>query len=251
MLNGLYVAASGMMMQEKIVSAVSNNLANVHTNGYKQDGYTFKNYVAKATEYPENIIRASLYNQTINKTVQLDKNYLDLSAGAIYQTGNKLDIALNNPDAFFVVETPFGIRFTRDGAFSLNSNNELVNSSGYRVLSNNNQPIQLTGSNIIFLSTGEIMVDGVQLDRLNIVSFEDKTKLQKTGRNLFAAIDTLPVEEANPLLMQGYLEGSNVNAVKEMVKLIEAHRGFETYQKVILTIDQLNEKASNEIARIA
>jgi len=251
MLNGLYVAASGMMMQEKIVNNVANNLANVHTNGYKKDGFTFRNYIAKAKEYPEDIIRGSLYNQTINRTVQLDKNYLDLSLGDVHQTGNKFDLALGNKDAFFVVDTPFGIRYTRDGAFTLNSNNELVNSSGYKLLSTNNQPIVINGRDVVFLSSGEIMVDGVQVDSLNIASFDDLERLQKVGRNLFAAIDTLPNEVVDPVLMQGYLEKSNVNAVSEMVKMIEANRGFETYQKVIQTIDQLNDKASNEIGRIA
>lgn len=251
MLNGLYVAASGMMMQEKIVNNIANNLANVHTNGYKKDGFTFKNYIARAKEFPEDIIRGSLYNQTINRTVQLDRNYLDLSVGDIHQTGNKFDLALGNKDAFFVVDTPYGIRFTRDGAFTLNNNNELVNSSGYRVLSTNMQPIVINGNNVAFLANGEVLLDGVQVDQLNIASFEDTTRLQKVGRNLFAAIDILPQEAQNPTLMQGYIEGSNVNAVQEMVKMIEANRGFETYQKVIQTIDQLNDKASNELGRIA
>ncbi len=251
MLNGLYVAASGMMMQEKIVNNIANNLANVHTNGYKKDGFTFKNYIARAKEFPEDIIRGSIYNQTINRTVQLDKNYLDLSVGDIHQTGNKFDLALGNKDAFFVVDTPYGIRFTRDGAFSLNNNNELVNSSGYRVLSTNMQPVVINGNNVAFLANGEVLLDGVQVDQLNIASFEDTTRLQKVGRNLFAAIDILPQEAQDPTLMQGYIEGSNVNAVQEMVKMIEANRGFETYQKLIQTIDQLNDKASNELGRIA
>lgn len=249
MLNGLYVATSGMMMQEKIVSSISNNLANVHTNGYKKDSYTFKNYVAKATRYPENIIRGSLYNKTINNVVQLDKNYNDYSSGPIHQTGNKLDLALGDPKSFFTVETPFGLRFTRDGAFSLNSNNELVTSDGYRVLSNNNQPITINGD-VSILADGSILINGVQTDQLAIITFDDMDKLQKSGRNLFSAIDILPQESENPQLMQGYIEGSNVNAVSEMVKMIEAHRGFETYQRVIATIDQLNDKASNEIGRI-
>ncbi|ADR18359.1 flagellar basal-body rod protein FlgF [Calditerrivibrio nitroreducens] len=251
MLNGLYVAASGMMMQERVVSNIANNLANVNTNGYKKDGFTFQNYIAKPKEFPEDIIRSSLYNQTINRTVKLDRNYLDLSEGAVHQTGNKFDLAIGDKNGFFVVDTPWGIRFTRDGAFSINSDNELVNGSGYRVLSRNNQPIVINGNDVVFLPTGEVMVNGVQVDQLNIATFEDNTRLQKVGRNLFAAVDILPVEMENPNIMQGYIEGSNVNAVEEMVKMIEANRGFETYQKVIQTIDQLNEKASNELGRIA
>lgn len=250
MLNGIYVATSGMLMQEKIVNSISNNLANAHTNGYKKDGYTFKNYVIKSEKYPENIIRGSLYNKTINRVVQIDKNYLDFSAGAIHQTGNKLDIALNDPNSFLTVETSFGIRFTRDGALSLNNNNELVTSSGYRVLSNNNQPITINGD-VTFLTNGEVLINGVQIDQLAIATFDDMEKLQKSGRNLFNAIDILPRKSENPLLMQGYIEGSNVNVVKEMVRMIEANRGFETYQRVIATIDQLNDKASNELGRIA
>jgi len=103
MLNGLYVATSGMLMQQKVVDSISNNLANMHTNGYKQDGYTFKNYLVKGKEYPETIIRDSLYNKTINQVVQLDKNFVDFSTGDIKQTGNKFDMALGNPNAFLLL----------------------------------------------------------------------------------------------------------------------------------------------------
>jgi len=250
MLNGLYVATSGMLMQQKVVDSISNNLANMHTNGYKQDGYTFKNYLVKGKEYPETIIRDSLYNKTINQVVQLDKNFVDFSTGDIKQTGNKFDMALGNPNAFFTVDTPFGIRYTRDGAFTLNSDRELVTKDGFRVLSNQNRPIVIN-DDVAFLSTGEVIINGVQASQLGIATFNDTTKLQKSGRNLFTAVDALPAQSNNPQVMQGYIEGSNVNAVKEMVRMIEANRGFETYQKVVQTIDELNDKASNQIGSIA
>jgi flagellar basal-body rod protein FlgG len=253
MLNGLYVAASGMLQMEKKLDVISNNLANINTAGFKMDTPTFDQYLKKENEFPYDAIRDSRYNQTINAVSKLSEIYTDFSAGNIRQTGNKFDFALNNKDVFFAVDTPFGIRFTRAGNFTIDSDGYLVTQQGYKVLSRNvenNEGIRIPNGNVEVLSNGNITVDGAVLDTLYLVEFEDKTKLQKIGYNLFAAIDTLPVESENPKLMQGYVEESNINPVREMVNMIGTHRAFETYQRVIRTIDTLNERAANELGKI-
>lgn len=254
MLNGLYVAASGMLQMEKKLDILSNNLSNINTAGYKMDTPTFENYLRKEKTYPQDIIRESKYNRTINAVSRLSQVLTDFSSGNIRQTGEPFDLALSNPDAFFAVDTPFGIKFTKAGNFKIDNDGYLVTQEGFRVLSRNvenNEGIRIPNGVVSILGNGQITVNGVVVDNLYIVEFEDKSKLQKTGNNLFTAINMLPEESENPGLMQGYLEGSNINPVREMVNMISTHRAFETYQRVIRTMDILNERAANELGKIA
>lgn len=254
MLNGLYVAASGMLQMEKKLDILSNNLSNINTVGYKMDTPTFENYLRKEKTYPQDIIRESKYNRTINAVSRLSQVLTDFSSGNIRQTGEPFDLALSNPDAFFAVDTPFGIKFTKAGNFKIDNDGYLVTQEGFRVLSRNvenNEGIRIPNGDVSILGNGQITVNGVVVDNLYIVEFEDKSKLQKTGNNLFTAINMLPEESENPGLMQGYLEGSNINPVREMVNMISTHRAFETYQRVIRTMDTLNERAANELGKIA
>lgn len=254
MLNGLYVAASGMLQMEKKLDILSNNLSNINTAGYKMDTPTFENYLRKEKTYPQDIIRESKYNRTINAVSRLSQVLTDFSSGNIRQTGELFDLALSNPDAFFAVDTPFGIKFTKAGNFKIDNDGYLVTQEGFRVLSRNvenNEGIRIPNGIVSILGNGQITVNGVVVDNLYIVEFEDKSKLQKTGNNLFTAINMLPEESENPGLMQGYLEGSNINPVREMVNMISTHRAFETYHRVIRTMDTLNERAANELGKIA
>jgi flagellar basal-body rod protein FlgG len=235
---------------------ISNNLANVITGGYKKDRPAFTEYIPENKEqYPQDIIRNSKYNKTINASVKLDTVSTDFSMGNYKQTGNKLDFAIGNENVFFAVDTPFGIRFTRDGHFSLNEKHEVVTQDGFKVLSGTLQSISgitiQPEDEVTITEKGDIVVNGNKQNTIFLGEFKDLENLQKVGRNLYAAIGTEPKISENPNLKQGFLEMSNVNAVEEMVKMLEASRGYETYQKVIQTIDELNSKASNEIGRLA
>ncbi|WP_022851127.1 flagellar basal-body rod protein FlgF [Limisalsivibrio acetivorans] len=253
MLNGLYVATSGLMMQEKRVETISNNLANVNTAGYKKDVPVFNEYIPHEEEFPQDFIRSTDYNKAMNSTVKLAEESTDFEMGYIKETGNKLDFALSDENAFFTVDTPYGIRYTRAGQFTINENNELVTASGHPVLSNVEeapQPIVLP-ENFTVAEDGTILADGAAVTQLGIAQFEDTENLQKVGHNLYAAVNTIPEESDNPGVINGYLEMSNVNAVREMTRMIEASRGFETYQKVVQTIDQLNSNVINNVGKYA
>jgi len=117
MLNGLYVATSGLVAQENRVNLISNNLSNINTTGYKKDKSVFTMYLPQDKRYPQNIIRDTVYNKSINSVVRLDDIYSDFQIGTLKETGNTFDLALENENAFFVLDTPFGLRFTRDGNF--------------------------------------------------------------------------------------------------------------------------------------
>ncbi|MGA1863329.1 flagellar hook-basal body protein [Deferribacter thermophilus] len=254
MLNGLYTATSGMLALNRKIEIISNNLANINTTSYKREDAVFTNYLYKDERNPQGLIRQSEYNKTINNTVSLHSVFTDFESGNLMHTGNKLDLALETKNTFFAVETPFGIRFTRDGHFTLDKDRRLVNKDGFPVLSRNyenNEGIILPDGDITITEKGEILVNGAIVDQLFIAEVDDPSKMQKMGRNLYAAIGFVPDESESPVVKQGFLEGSNVNPVKEMVAIIDAMRGFETYQKVIQTIDEINSRTSNDIGRLA
>ncbi len=137
MQNGLYTATSGLLMQQNRVDSISNNLANMNTNGYKRDRAVFSVYRPEDKRYPQNFIRESHYNKTINTAVLLHENSANFEMGHIKETGNKFDFAIQQDNAFFAIDTPWGIRYTKDGAFTINDNGELVTAEGYRVMSRN------------------------------------------------------------------------------------------------------------------
>ncbi len=256
MLNALYVATGGMLMQTSRMDMISENLANVTTAGYKKDRPAFTSYIPQDKQpYPQDFIRKSTYNKTINASVKLDEVKTDFSSGNMHQTGEKLDFAIGKKNVFFAVATPFGVRFTRDGNFTLNADKELVTQDGFKVLSNNLDSISAININpedeVFFTENGEIMVNGNLANTIFLGEFKNPENLQKVGRNLYASIDEMPEIAENPRLKAGFIEESNVNAVDEMVRMIDASRAFETYQKVIQSIDEINSKSANEIGRLA
>jgi flagellar basal-body rod protein FlgG len=179
---------------------------------------------------------------------------VDFSSGTIKETGKTLDLALSNPNAFFAIDTPFGVKFTRAGNFMLDENRALVTQEGFKVIStnvDNNDGIIIPVGKVSIAEDGQIYVDNLPVDAISIVEFDNLENLQKTGYNLFTALNTLPNETDNPKVMQGYLEMSNINPLTEMVNMISSQRAFETYQKVIRTIDTLNDRAANELGKIA
>jgi flagellar basal-body rod protein FlgG len=176
------------------------------------------------------------------------------------QTENPLNVAIEG-SGFFAVETPAGVRYTRDGTFSLNAAGQLVTMNGYLVLGQNG-PIQIDfeNSNIARInidSTGGISAvadDGVEIvdfDQLQIVSFADERQLVKQGKNLYSAENvaggTLPFIGT---VAQGYLEQSNTNAISEMVNLIATYRAYEVNAKAVQTQDEMLGKAVNEVGKV-
>lgn len=251
MQNGLYVASSGLVMQQTRLDVISNNLANMNTNAFKKETPVFTLYKPNETRHPQTVIRESLYNKTINSAVLLDDITTHHGRGSFKLTDNKFDFALGKENAFFAVETPWGVRYTRDGAFTLNSDGELVTHEGYPVLSRAAQGT----ANINIPQNAEINVDkngiiyanGLPGETLLITEFEDTARLQKVGRNQWAAVDTEGVESDAPDVRQGFLEISNVDPITEMVRMVEASRGYEMYAKVIQTHDDMNQQAANKI----
>jgi flagellar basal-body rod protein FlgG len=253
MQNGLYVATSGLLMQQMRVDNISNNLSNVNTNGFKKDLALFSDYRPVDKRFPQNWVQKTLYNKTINSSVKLDDIYTNHEQGHFVPTNNSLDLALEDPNNFFAVETPWGIRYTKNGEFTLNSDGEMVTRDGFNVLdANTNAPIQIPQNMgaISITKEGQVFAGDTNIAQVGVAHFNDLEYLQKVGHNLYTAVDILPQVPENPTVLQGFVESSNVNPIQEMVLMVDAMRGFEMYQKMIQTYDTLNEQASTAIARL-
>lgn len=224
---GIYPLAASMINQVNRLDQISNNLANVNTNGFKQEGTTettFNYYLERMQN--ENKMPSKI-NTVTNNVPKIDSKFINSEMGPIVMTGNTLDFALNKPDTFFKIQNEKGdIVYSRDGAFK-NLDNFLVDGNGNNVLNANNEPI--------------VIEDGFESQiGVSKISYES---LEKIGDNTYLLKNNNQIEnlETNDnQLVQGAIEKSNVNSVTAMVELIDAHRRFEQSQKAVKTIDELN-----------
>jgi len=242
MIKGIYHAAAGMIPRESQLEAISNNLANANTTAHKADRRLFR------TTLDNRLLQGGPFGSPLTLPTELYYLQTNFEQGSLEKTDNPLDIAISG-DGFFAVETDAGTFYTRDGNFKLNENNELVTNQGYRVLGESN-PIQITGADVSVRETGEVIVDGSVADVLKVVDFEDRERLHRNGFGLFAPEADLPSQPAEGYrLMQGFVEKSNVNVIREMVQMIELNRIYEALQKSIIAQDETLKTAVNEIAR--
>lgn len=231
---GVYPLAASMINQINRLDQISNNLANVNTNGFKQEGTTettFNYYLDRAKQNNETSIKI---NEVTNNVPKIDSKFINSEMGPVVTTGNSLDFSLSKPDTFFKIQNANGdIVFTRDGAFK-NLNNFLVDANGNNVLNGDNEPITIE--------------QGFQF-QIGVAK-TPYTNLEKIGDNTYMVKNNAQVEvfdNNTQLVMQGSLEKSNVNSVGAMVELIDAHRRFEQSQKAIQSIDQMNSRLIDKI----
>ena len=230
---GIYTAAAGAIAMEDRLNIISNNIANMNTTGFKKDQMSFEQYMKQ-------LDTSSLYPGQY-KTVPIDvlavSRSIDLSAGAPVKTGNVLDIAVMG-EGFFVVNTEKGPRYTRAGSFQLSTENTIITPQGYRVQGNGGDiTIDPEKSNIVIDSTGKITQDWDELSTLQIVKISPEA-LERQGNNLFSVKEGFlpqPVETVS--LVQGSLEKANVEPISEMVEMIATARAYDSFQKVIRSVN--------------
>ncbi|HOF13619.1 MAG TPA: flagellar basal-body rod protein FlgF [Spirochaetota bacterium] len=278
MVRGLYTGASGMIAQEARLDAIANNLANVDKAAYKKDLTLFKAFpdmiIRRLNDDGLGITPAGSYDTMpfvgkLGTGVEVNEVYTIHEQGSLMRTENPFDMAMEG-NGFFTVMTERGERYTRNGAFTLNKDGILVTHSGLPVLGQNGI-IKLQKNNFMINERGEILVNSalslnpddmigltqnnweqpVVIDKLKIVDFENIRELKKEGESLYHETQysgpALPAEEYK--VIQGFLEKSNVNAVREMVDMIEVQRSYEANQKAMLTHDQELGRLINEVAR--
>lgn len=268
MSKGIYTAVSGAMAQSAKLDTIANNLANVNTPGFKRDSQLFREYLASYEKEPPTITvpRVPASIESFYDMQGGDKGYVDLdgtstdfSQGSIKSTGNNLDVAIEG-EGFFEVATPDGIRFTRNGSFTINSDGVLVSKQGYPVLRSgapgqdaNGRQIQLNGSHVAISSAGEIFEGEQNIGKLSVVNFGNRDSLQKVGSSMYTIRENQTPEMSNTdkvSIHQGFLEASNVNVIREMTDMIGTTRVFESTQKAIQAYDQMAEKVSNQISKL-
>lgn len=255
LIKGLYTAGSGMMLQMAKQDIISNNIANVNSAGYKKSvavSQAFPNMLMARMGENEKTAYAT-YTPLPMKTIGglgtgavLGGVYTDFAIGNFKNTEITTDFAIGNEEGFFVVETPQGEAFTRDGEFKLTSEFILTDKNGYPVLDIYDDYIYLDSDDISVDSNGIITMDGDELTQFKIVSFADKDELDKIGSNLLRT-DVNYNELENPDIVQGFIEESNVNVVQEMVTLISVVRNYEALQKVVQSEDEMTQIAIDKV----
>jgi flagellar basal-body rod protein FlgG len=264
MQSGFYSATGGMVVSFNKLDTVTNNLANLNTNGFKRDdlivGDFMRLYQEKRDELPlDNHTRdsAQFFNRSMDRVPHVVADFTKHQTGALQQTGNKFDFSIKRDDLFFAVKTPAGVRFTRDGAFTLNEEGVLTTKQGYPVLPANyfeqEQFMRFTAENGAphVDNAGRIFIDNNQVSQFMLAQPSDLSKLKKEGNSLFIPADekNFAIQKQSNAVTQGFVEKSNVNAVKEMTTMIEAHRMLGMYQKVMDT--QMNDLNRDAIEKLA
>jgi flagellar basal-body rod protein FlgF len=278
MIRGIYNSASGMIAQQAKIDVISNNLANVDKTAFKRDLTIFKAFpdmlIRRINEDGLGITPAGSYDTMpyvgkLGTGVEVNEVFTQFTQGSLQRTENHFDLALQGR-GFFTVQAERGERYTRNGSFTINQEGILVNHLGYPVLGENGT-IKVQKNNFMINERGEIIVnaalslepedvigltdnsweDPVVIDRLRIVDFENVREIKKEGDSLFRETEFSgpPLPPENVQVLQGFLEKSNVNIVREMVDMIEVQRSYEANQKSILAHDQALGRLINEVAR--
>ncbi|MDE6886153.1 MAG: flagellar hook-basal body protein [Helicobacteraceae bacterium] len=275
MQNGFYNATGGMVTQFNRLDVISNNLANTNTNGFKRDDVVIGDFMRLYEEFKHELPlknhtreASKFLNRTLNRVPIVVEEYSDMNIGNFERTENPLDLALKNKNAFFAIQTPNGVRYTRDGAFELNNNGILVNKQGFPVLSREGIDesgfinINLSSNNVEINKNGDIFIreltnadigNSEQIGSIAVVSFINPNYLKKVGNNLYE----IPLERVNErqnindsdVVESGFIEKSNINPIYEMTALITTNRLVDIYSKVLKTFQEdLNTEAINKLA---
>jgi flagellar basal-body rod protein FlgG len=253
MIRSLWIAKTGMEGQQTKLDAIANNLANTGTNGFKRGGVVFEDLMyqnlrqAGAATSDQSTLPTGLQVGLGVRAAGTTRNF---AQGALQQTGNNLDMAIQG-QGFFQVQLPDGSTgYSRDGAFQVDANGQLVTSAGYPVqpgitIPANAQNVTVARDGTVNASVpGQVAPQG--LGQLQLVSFVNPAGLDPRGGNLFgetAASGTpnagAPGANGLGALQQGFVEGSNVNVIEELVSMIATQRAYELNSKAVQTSDQM------------
>jgi flagellar basal-body rod protein FlgG len=241
---------AGALTQEMRLNVLANNIANVNTAGFKED--RIFQLPQTSDSVWNNTPAAARQNTALDNVSSLPvSTFTNFEQGPLKETGNSLDMALEG-DGFFAIQTPGGIRYTRKGSFSLSQNGVLVTQEGYPVLGKNKGEIRINGQNVSVDSSGAVFVDNASVDSLDIVGFSNRNNLEKVGDSLYSAQD--PNDQGAPAtttqVQQGFIESSNVDSIKAMTDMIDVLRGYESYQKIIQSMNDTTSKTVNDVGKM-
>ncbi len=271
----LWVPLSAAIAQQYKVDTIANNVANANTAGFKKDEMVFKEYLTAVDKGIEDIdlprkewSPKDFYHShgAEHAFVKIDGTYTSHEQGRLDPTNNPLDLGLNGT-GFFEVLTPYGIKYTRKGNFTLDKEGHIVTAEGHFLLSKLDkeelktnpetvpQPearkIKLPQGQFSINNEGQLYSNTGLIGEISIVEMNDVNALRKEGSSLFANADNANLRDGpvKTKVNQGFLEGSNVNAMAEMTELIKANRQFQNVLKAIKTYDAIEGRAVNDLAK--
>jgi flagellar basal-body rod protein FlgG len=256
MINSLWISKTGMEAQQMQLDVISNNLANVSTNGFKKAHAVFEDLMYQnlrqvgSTSAEQSTLPTGLQVGLGVRTVATSRSF---TQGSLQQSGNNMDVAIQG-NGFFQLTMPDGtIGYTRDGAFQLDSAGRLVSSGGLVVAGGVTVPANATNLSIAQDGTVSVTIPGSAalqtLGTITTASFINPAGLEPKGQNIYAESAAsgqpnagIPNTNGQGALMQGFVETSNVNVVQELVSMIQTQRAYEMNSKAIQTSDQMLQK---------
>lgn len=241
--NAVTAGLARQIVLARALDVTANNIANQTTAGFKADHIEFREYLARLQDGASGDPFVSL--------VYDPDSYTDFSAGGFEPTYNDLDFAIEG-GGFFSVETESGVRYTRDGRFTMNDAGELVTRSGARVLDAGGAPILVDpeAGPLVLSNDGALQQQGSDIATLGVFRFDDLSALAKRGDNLFEAASQ-PDSVAQPRIRQGFVETSNVVPVVAITDMIEIMRAYEQAAQLIETSNDLSRETVRTLSEPA
>lgn len=253
MIKSLWTAKTGLESQQVQMDVISNNLANVGTNGFKRSRAVFEDLLYQNLRQPgaqndiQNALPSGMQVGSGVRPVATERLH---NQGGLEQTENSRDLAINGKGFFQVLMPDGNTAYTRDGSFQLDQNGQMVTANGYPV-----EPAVILPENALSVSVGEDGIVSVtqpgnnqslEVGQLSLATFVNPTGLESIGGNLYLETtasgpmnETIPGMNGAGRLMQGYVETSNVNVVEEMVSMIQTQRAYEINSKAVQTSDEM------------
>ena len=249
--NSLLIGLSRVTTLERHLAVISNNLANVNTNGYKSDQMLFEEYL-NPTAHEDNFAgqdRRLSY-------VQDRGTFRDVSQGPMEQTKSPLDVAISG-DAYFAVQAAGGERYTRDGKFGMNNVGQLVTSDGNPVLGAagpitfqpTDHDINIAPDGTVTVLEGSGKTDSIR-GKIRLVAFDNPQRLEKIGFNLYGAGRATAQADTKSTVQQGFVEKSNVNSVAEMSRMLEVTRAYSQLATLLQQQSDLHKSAIEKLADV-
>lgn len=243
--SGFYAACTALMARTQALDMVANNLANVSTPGFRAEHDIFRSLLTGSSMYP-----MSGLNQAVNNYSVLGNTQLDFTQGNLQKTGNDLDLAIQG-SGFFVVKTPAGQVYTRNGNFHLSPKGQLATAEGDLVMGATGEPIDIVGGPVNISPDGTISVNGALTGQLKVVDFPPGTNLESVGATYYSAPLKSEIPATQASIQQGSLEASNVNPVSAAVELVTVQRYAELMQRALSMFHtDMNQIATQDLPRL-
>jgi flagellar basal-body rod protein FlgG len=253
MMRALITAGTGMAAQQTNLDVIAQNLANVNSNAFKSQRAEFQDLMYQSLRASGSETNGAVRTPQaiqIGLGTRFSGNAVNMSQGGLQATGNPFDIAITG-EGFFEVDMPDGsVGYTRDGAFKRDSDGNMVTSDGFRLRPGIQVPTEATSFSVSANGNVAVLLPGEQqptvLGRIQVTTFPNPAGLTRAGQNLYraggasgAGQSVVPGEGGSGALQGGFVEGSNVSIVEEMVRMITAQRAYEVNSKAIQTADDM------------